>query len=154
MRKTLRANCFWQATKPIFSNKISSYKKTTLCIFILKTLVVSVLVLKKIIAFNQCMKKKYKFENLLTNLSKLFSCIPLELFATCLWSLISALKLTNDSLKTCNIRTKPCANYNFWQDILSRVPHGFILRPVLRTIFMCNLFISVQGKYFSGNLFL
>ena len=153
MRKTLRANCFWQATKPIFSNKISSYKKTTFCVLILKTLAVSVLVLAKTTVFNQCVKKKFKFENLLTNLSKLFSCIPLELFAACLWSRISALKLTNDYLKTCKMRTKPCANYNFCQDILSGVPHGFILRAVLRNIFMCNLFISVQGKYFSGNLF-
>ena len=90
------------------------------------------------------------FGALLTDLSKAFNCLSLELFIAKLdaygfdkTSLILMYSyLSNQRVKQ---RVKINDSFSSWSDILFGVPQGSILRYLLFNIFICDMF------YFMGN---
>ena len=47
-------------------------------------------------------------------------------------------------------RTKVSIFYSLWQDILSGILQGPILRPLLFNIFLCDLFLIINNIDFTG----
>ena len=83
------------------------------------------------------------FGALLTDLSKAFDCIPHDLIIAKLEAYgfhIDALKLIHDYLSNRKQRVKVNDAYSSWKDIFYGVPQGFILRPLLFNIHLCDLF--------------
>ena len=99
---------------------------------------------------------KYKgnsFGALLTDLSKAFDCLSYELLIAKLaeYSFIrSALKLMYTYLFDRNQRTKITIFYSSLQHILSSIPQGSILGPLLFSIFLCDLFLIINNIDFAS----
>ena len=59
---------------------------------------------------------------------------------------ISSLRFVYCYLSSGKQRVKINDMYSFWSNILSGVPHGSILDPMLINIFICNLFLFVSNS--------
>ena len=93
------------------------------------------------------------FGALLTDLSKAFDCLSHDLLIAKLHAYgidIDSLNILQDYLSNRKQRTKVDSFYSSWKAILSGVPQGSILGPLLFNIFMCDMFLILKGTYFTG----
>ena len=92
------------------------------------------------------------FGALLTDLSKAFDCLSHDLLIAKLYAYgldIYALNILQDYLHNCKQRTKVDSFYRSYEAILSGVPQGSILAPLLFNIFMCGMFLILNTIYFT-----
>ena len=93
------------------------------------------------------------FGALLTDLSKAFDCLSHDLLIAKLHAYgidIDSLNILQDYLSNRKQKTKVDFLYSSWEAILSGVPQGSILEPLLFNIFMCDMFLILKATYFTG----
>ena len=60
------------------------------------------------------------------------------------------MKLIQDYLLNQKQRTKVGSSYNSWENIISGIPQGSILRPRFFNIFLCDLFLEHEECCFTN----
>ena len=93
------------------------------------------------------------FGALLTDLSKAFDCLSHDLLTAKLHAYdldLASLKILRDYLTNRKQRAKVDSFYSSWEKILSSVPQGSIVGPILFNIFMCGMFLILKTIGFTG----
>ena len=93
------------------------------------------------------------FRALLTDLSKAFDCLSHDLLIAKLHAYgldLATLKILQDYLTNRKQRTKVDSFYSAGEKILSGVPQGSILGPLLSKIFMRDMFLTLKTTSFTG----
>lgn len=93
------------------------------------------------------------FEALLTELSKALDCLSYDLLMDKLHAYgldLASLNLSRHYLANRKQRTKVDSFYSSWGTILSVLPQGSILGPLLLHTFMCDILFIMKKTYFTG----
>ena len=117
-------------------------------------------VLEKGLVLNTVLEKwksavdnKRNFGALLTDLSKVFDCLPHDLLLAKLNAYgfsLPALRLVQSYLSNRKQRTKINSEFSSWEEILFGVPQGSILGPLSFNIFLCDLFFLMNDVEFAS----
>ena len=92
------------------------------------------------------------FGALLTDLLKAFDWLGHDLLIAKLHAYgidIDSLNILQDYLSNRKQKTKVDFLYSSWEAMLSGVPQGSILEPLLFNIFMCDMFLILKATYFT-----
>ena len=85
----------------------------------------------------------------LTDMSKAFDCVSHDRIIVKLEAYgfsLNALKLMYSYMTTRFQNVRINTKYSLWSEIISGVPQGYILVPLLFNIYLCDLFISNEGS--------